>query len=318
MRMTILAHGDSDGVCSAALLKAAYSGIYDQIDVYFTHPAGLLGDFKEYAKGDVYIVDVAIDEWAAPEILRAFEKYRGRIVYIDHHPPPSSFSPPPNVEIFHKLGAAASELAFRYVEGLLPETYDRVALYGAIGDYLDNTDWVEEALGRWDKRVIYFEAGVLSQGLEGARRLHDLKRDIVRHLSENKPPSSHEELLARAIEQSRQNERLAQWVPNNIVREGLVAYVIDPPGPLGLAATLARGTAKVPVGIALETRKDIYVLSLRSSGFDLNEFLRDFSRRYRVPAGGHPSAAGARLPKDLFKTLLNELNYSLRRKGFPS
>jgi RecJ-like exonuclease len=32
----------------------------------------------------------------------------------------------------------------------LPKLYSRVALYGAIGDYLDHTAWVEETLKAWD------------------------------------------------------------------------------------------------------------------------------------------------------------------------
>ena len=41
MNLTILAHGDSDGVCSAALVTAALRESYREIKVMFTHPAGL-------------------------------------------------------------------------------------------------------------------------------------------------------------------------------------------------------------------------------------------------------------------------------------
>ncbi|MEZ0249243.1 MAG: DHHA1 domain-containing protein [Thermoproteus sp.] len=315
--VTVFAHGDSDGVCSAALIKAALRRTAEEVKVYFTHPAGFLEDFAQFAQGDVYIADIAIDEGKAEEIERALEGHKGRVVYIDHHPLPEGFAPR-GVEVVHRLGASASELTYRYLEESLPQGYDRVALYGAISDYLDHTPWVEEALERWDKRVVYFEAGVLMQGLEGSRRLHDLKRSVVDHLAENKAPSQHQELLARALEQSRINEGLANWVPHNAKRRGQVAYVLDPPGPLGLAATLARGLTGALVGVAAESRPDIYVVSLRAkAGVDLNAFLRAFAKRHEVSAGGHPNAAGARIPKGLLDALIGELNSWLTDRPAP-
>ncbi|MEM3996565.1 MAG: DHHA1 domain-containing protein [Pyrobaculum sp.] len=312
MVVTIFAHGDADGVCSAALLKAALRGA-GEVRVVFTHPVGLVEDFEQFAQGAVYIVDVAVDEVLAERVLKTLDSYGDKVVYIDHHPLPEGFKPR-SVELVYELGVSASELTFRYLQ-TLPPGYDRVALYGAISDYLDHTSWVQNALDKWDKRVVYFEAGVLMQGLEGSRKLHDLKRSVVDHLAENKAPSEHQELLSRALEQSKINEKLVDWVFKNAARQGQVAYVVNPPGPLGLAATLARGGTAALVGLAAEARGDIYVISLRARpGVDLNAFLRTFARRYKVSAGGHPNAAGARIPKTLFNTLIEELNNWLSQK----
>ncbi|AFA39505.1 Single-stranded DNA-specific exonuclease [Pyrobaculum oguniense TE7] len=98
-RLTILAHGDADGVCSAALVKAALRGQYGEIQVIFTHPVDLPKDFQQYARGDVYIVDVAIDEKAAQEVQRLFRAYGGRVVYLDHHPLPVDLA---GAEVVHE------------------------------------------------------------------------------------------------------------------------------------------------------------------------------------------------------------------------
>ncbi|AFA39503.1 DHHA1 domain protein [Pyrobaculum oguniense TE7] len=92
-----------------------------------------------------------------------------------------------------------------------------------------------------------------------------------------------------------------------------MAYVVNPPGPLGLAANLARGLTESPVGVAAEERGDLYVMSLRSSQVDLNQFLRDFARRHSVSGGGHKNAAGARIPKRLFDVFVEELNSYISR-----
>ncbi len=71
---------------------------------------------------------------------------------------------------------------------------------------------------------------------------------------------------------------------------------------------MARWLTGAEVGVAAEERGDIYVMSLRSRRVDLNQFLRSFAKRYGVSGGGHPNAAGARMPKRLLKTLVEELN----------
>lgn len=309
--LTILAHGDADGVCSAALVKAALGSKYDEVRVVFTHPVDLVKDFREFAAGDVYIVDVAIDEKYFSEAREALPSHRGRVVYIDHHPLPGEI---PGIEIFHEEGASASELTYRMLAGLLPRRMSRVALYGAISDYMDYTEWVQSALLQWDKRIVYFESGVLMQGLERARKDHEFKREVVDHLTRGGAPSAMNRLLRLAEEQAKINEALTEWVEKNAVVKGAVAYVVNPPGPLGLAANLARGIREAPVGLAAEERGDIYVLSLRSVGVDLNAFLREFARKYDVSGGGHKNAAGGRVPKSLFENLIDELNWYISRQ----
>ncbi|MCD6428546.1 MAG: DHH family phosphoesterase [Desulfurococcales archaeon] len=318
MNLTILAHGDSDGVCSAALVAAALREDYREVKVVFTHPAGLLSDFRESAKGDVVIVDVAISEHYVRELEIAFKNYRhGIITYIDHHPEPLSLNPRElSIEVVHSLTSSASELTYKYFTklGKLGREYERVALYGAIGDYLDETAWVKQTLEKWDKRQIYFEAGVLIQGLEGSKKMYDFKRHVVRHLSKNKRPSQLGELVVRALVEARNNEVLYEWVKQNVVVEGDVAYVIDPPGSLGIAAVYARGITERKVGIAAERRDNLMIMSLRAKkdSIDLNRFLRQTTVYLGGCGGGHPHAAGCRIPYRSFRKLIDMLNGELR------
>jgi len=52
-------------------------------------------------------------------------------------------------------------------------------------------------------------------------------------------------------------------------------------------------------------------MSLRSAHCDLNAILRRLSKKLGVHGGGHPTAAGARVPKDVFPKFLEELNEEL-------
>ncbi len=312
MELTILAHGDSDGVVSASLALAALKSSYDKVNVYFTHPYGLVEDFKAFAKGDVVIADIAISEDRSREVVDLFNRYEGKITYIDHHPPPKDVSLKElNAKVVrYEDAGSSSEMTFRLFSQLLPLDYDRIALYGAIADYSDLTRWVKRALARWDKRQIYFEAGILFQGLEGSRKMHDFKREVVLHLSEGKRPSQHSELLIRSLMQSIRNEELYRWVKENVKVSGMVSYVVDPPGSVGIAATYAKGLKGTPIGLAAERRGKIYSISLRGdpSVIDLNEALREIAHELGGSGGGHPEAAGARVPVKKLDDLIYLLN----------
>jgi single-stranded-DNA-specific exonuclease len=316
----VLTHGDGDGVVSAALTCAYVRAKGLACNVLFTHPVGVVEDLKTFTKqGDnITILDIAIDELRGDELLRVLKTRAesGRVTYIDHHPLPEGFDAVGGgVEFIHDTCCSASELSYRYFsgKGLDPE-YGRVALYGAISDYLDETLWVRNELLKWDRRSIYLEAGILTQGLEGSRRDHEFKRKVVAHLSENKLPSMLQDLVSRALNQAIADEKLRLWVKANVHVYGSISYVVDPIGSLGRAANYAMVYGGTLVGIAAESRGDMYVLSLRSrEGFDLNQVLRELSRRLNIHGGGHPYAAGARMKKDVFKRFLDELAASIHR-----
>ncbi len=319
-RLIILAHGDSDGVAAAAITIAALRDNYNDIKVYFSHPAGLYGDLNEfYSSGfDVVILDIALSELHLSDLLKMFKAItkKNNLVYIDHHPEPLGIHVKeiPG-QVFHRLDASTSELTYRFFEEYLDPDMVRVALYGAISDYLDETPWVKEMLEYWDKRDIYYEAGVLSQGLEGSRRLHDFKRHVVRHLSENRLPSSLSELLVRALIESVNNEELRKWVKKNVIKRNGFAYVIDPPGSLGRAATYSRAVTNAPVGVAISRRKRLAEMSLRAkrNTVDLNFILRKITPRLHGSGGGHSFAAGARIPLEHLDEFLRELESELEK-----
>lgn len=320
MAWALFIHGDSDGIASGAIAKAYLEKKGFAVNIVFTHPVGLLEDLKGFAKDveGVVIADIALNEPHVNEVLQ-FLKNLGekcKVVYIDHHPPPEGLSTPNNVEWVHNTCCSASELAFKYFRGLgLDYEYSRIALYGAIGDYLDETPWVKQELSKWDKRAVYLEAGILIQGVEGARRDYEFKRRVVDHLSKNLLPSTMSELVEKSLKQSIEDENLRIWVKHNVVSYGRLAYVINPPGSVGRAANYARIYGNAVIGIAVEEKKEgLYVASLRSDpSVDLNKVLRRLSRELGISGGGHPQAAGARISKDMFILFLEKLNNEVKQ-----
>ncbi|RLE98401.1 MAG: phosphoesterase [Thermoprotei archaeon] len=306
-RTVILAHGDADGVTAAAVAKS----VYGEAEVFFTHPVGLLEDFREFTKDAerVLILDISLDEKQLKDLLEEFKRFKGGILYIDHHPlPPGARLEEIGVEVVHEEGPCAAELTFRRLKP--GWEMSRVALYGAIGDYALDTPWVREAMLKWDIKSLFLEAGTLVLGLDYIGRDHELKRRIVNELSRDVLPTSIPELLIAATVQAKRIEEMRRKLPQLVRTRRSVAYVVNPPGSLGLAAFYARVVADKPVGLAASERGGTYVISVRAGDprVDLNSLLRRLAPRLGGHGGGHPQAAGARIPASRLSEFIEELD----------
>lgn len=310
MRTKILAHGDTDGVCAAALIKAVYS----EAEIWITNPIGLRKALQETEEERVYILDIAISESDREELFNAF-KEKPQIIYIDHHPLPIGVLAVdlPCYRINWNTSTSTSELAYRLVEEKLEGGMSRVALFGAISDYCDETAFVKSMLDAYDKRTIYLEAGLLSQALGEAFGDHSFKRRVIEELSQGKMPSEIRELPEKALKATRKEWRLYNYVKNSVKKMGGLAIVENLPKGYSStkAAKFAIGVTGLPLGLSC-SEKDGYVeISLRKKrGYhlDLNVTLRTLAPRYGGSGGGHSSAAGARIPQEALKSFLKTLS----------
>ncbi len=310
----IFTHGDGDGLCAGALSFAANP----EAQVFFTHPFGLLEDLDQVkSKDKVIICDVALSETHLPRILEKFKRISeaGELIYIDHHPLPESLSRSNFLgNFYHVQGASSSEIAFSVFRSSLNPLLSRVAIYGAISDYLDNTPLINMLLRNWDKRTIYFETGILIQGLDGLKRDHNFKRNIISDLAKNIPPSFNSMLIDLAIQNTHREEVVFRELKEHIQKHGKVAYVLNIPFSLGKTAIYTKALAETMVGIAGEKRRNFVDMSLRTSekDVDLNRMLRQIAPKQGGSGGGHPTAAGARIPEEKFSDFIEDLDKALR------
>ena len=303
----IVTHGDADGICSGAI---AYS-VFKDFHIVFSNPSDLLLTLRrvsgEYLR--IIISDIAIN---------SFEEFREcicglncEVIYVDHHPLPQEFDlntlP---ITFIHDENTCASELMFKHLSKYLDPDMERIMLIGAVADYADDTPYVKEILSRWDKRSIYFETGVLVNGLESFKRNDERKEEILRFLASGKPPSYHQGLIGAAFMNSFYEEEMRIKIKNSFKRIGEVSYVIDPKGPLGKAATYARSISGATVGVAVsieEKKADISIRTI-SNLIDLNLIVRRVASKYNGSGGGHRKAVGAKIPKDKLEEFLECLS----------
>ncbi|WP_319507898.1 DHHA1 domain-containing protein [uncultured Methanolobus sp.] len=307
----ILTHGDSDGVCSGAIAKSAYP----DSDVYFTSPLGVL-DELQLADGykNVIICDIAVDETKCVDLFRRLEEIasNSNLIYIDHHPLPDKCI---SVDwMYHDLTVCASELTYKVFEKRLSRDMRRVAIYGAIGDYYDNTPSVKEWLRDWDKRSLFFQAGTLIQALIYSGRNYDFKRKLLLPLSHDIIPTEIPNVLKYAKEGAELEEKLRIHVKQEVRTLENLAYVVDPNGYMSKSAIYAASYGRKGVGISAEYRhkRNAYDMSMRSRDtVDLNKLLRRIAPQFGGSGGGHAAAAGARVPKGSFEAFLHAFDKAI-------
>lgn len=310
----IIAHGDTDGICSAAIALSAFK----DRSVFFSHPSGLAEDLKQ-VEGDVIICDIALSASFLDSVLselRRIASSGGKIIYIDHHPLPPGFRAEdlPG-EIINSTKGCASELTYLRLEGLAPPDMSRVAIYGAIGDYMDGTYAIRKLLANWEKRSLFLESGLLIQAIEASGRDYESKRKIVSLLASNGIPSSDEELVEKAIAEAIVEEEMRKRIRDEVKVMGRIAYVLDLHWSMGKGAVYARAYGGALVGIGAERRKGRIDMSLRtqSGQINLNEILQEVAPRHGGSGGGHPMAAGARVPEERFPQFLEDLDNYLEK-----
>jgi RecJ-like exonuclease len=308
MKTIIFTHSDTDGLCSGALALAANG----DSPVFFTNPVSVLADIDEANKGydRVVVCDIAINLPKSREMKAKFEALAKEcdLIYIDHHPLPPGFNEP---WLFHDSHACASELTFNYFQNELSPDMSRVAMYGAIGDYADMTPGAGSIILNWDKRSLYYQAGTLSQGIEIGRRDYEFKRDLVKQLAMNILPSEIGVLAKNALVAARHEDEMRKRVQRDVVRMRNIAYVTDMRGCIGKAAIFARVYGKVTVGLAAEYRdhRDAYDFSTRAIGnINMNVIIGEVTAKYGGSGGGHPLAAGGRVPAANMKDFIKDLD----------
>ena len=306
--MYIITHGDCDGICAGAMALYSNRGA----KVVFSNPVRLYNTLQKISKNEELIIcDIAINKSTFQDLVEMFKSFSSDIIYIDHHPLPKGIEDQltSNLTLIQGKEQCASELVYVFFEKAFTLDISRIAIYGAVGDYLDNTAKIRSLLEFWDKRTLYFQTGVLVQALEDIGRNDGIKTEILQRLSENVPPSEIDSLMSHAIIAFRKEEEMRNLIIKEVKKVGTVGYILEPDGPLGKAAVYARAYANAMVGVAGEIKQDMVEMSLRTTGrIDLDLILNKIAPLFGGAGGGHAMAAGAQIPYDKFNDFVRALD----------
>jgi len=311
LNTTILTHADCDGMCAGAVALARFPNA----NVFFTKPVSLYHDLLNTEAGRIIITDIALTKRDAPRILELFGKKK-EILYFDHHIIPKSIKKQDivkRIKVFlHEENTSSSEMVYKYYQKDIPRERVWIAIYGAIGDYSDDTEFVRERILNWDRRALFFEVSTIVLGIKNDEfEGYDAKRRIVKTLARGENPSDIPGLVKSAKEAVNREFDLYEIIKKKAKTFGNIAYTKDLPsfgfrGPSALFAATAR---EKPLGLYAHTREKYIDVTMRSrTKLKLNELAEDAAEAVSGSGGGHPEAAGAKIPVGSFNTFLKKLD----------
>jgi len=313
MKTIVLTHSDCDGICAGAIALSRFR----DAEIFFTKPVSFFDDLNACEADRIIICDIAIPHRDLSEVIRLLdEKSRhSKILYFDHHPLPENAEKKLKevLSVYANSEGSASEITYRYFQKDLPKERIWVAIYGAIGDYEQKTEFVQERLRSWDVRALYFEAGAIFLGIKDRSfDDYDSKRKIVETLAKGSNPSDIKGLVEAAKKVVNGEFELYDLVKKSAKKLGDVGYVRDVysfgfRGPSALFAATVTGCR---VGMAFYNRKNSLDITMRSRDYSisLNSLAEEAAESVGGSGGGLPQAAGARIPFDRMDEFLKEVN----------
>lgn len=314
-KITILTHADCDGICAGSIALSRFP----QARVFFTKPISLLNDLENTTSEKIIICDIALNNRDVHNILREMER-KNKIFYFDHHPLPEKVTEREVksvvTEYVHKENISSSELTYRKYQLEIPKERIWNALYGAIGDYSDNTPFVKEKLLNWDKISLYFQVSTLMMGIKtNIFGSYNAKRRIVRTMANGGNPTDITGLVRSAREAVNKEFDLYEIIKKMAKKAGKIGYVkvIHGFGFRGPSALFAATTTNSPIGICVDMKESKIDITIRTRDYNykLNKIAEKAAESVNGSGGGLPSAAGARIPKGTLDGFIKKMNSML-------
>ena len=313
-KVLILTHGDTDGVCAAAIAKKTYPNA----KVEFTVASDLSSRLRGLSGFDrLIIMDLRLDKEHIEEGKRALAEISKTcsIIYIDHHPFPKRTTQKDLAAcdtIVHRTNASTSELALEFFKP--PPSHEFIAVLGAIGDYQDQTLRIKKLIKRYGTRKCYPEALYLDRAL---RVVDDsFRRRMTDELARGKWPQETtlaKEYASKVVKQRKIIEDYVRGKSRRVCMHAL--FVGDVPFKAsGLSAELLVELLGAEVGIAsYRMGRHLYLSTRRrwESDVRLNELMGECTSAVGGSGGGHVGASGGKIPAQKLDDFLKLVRWHL-------
>ncbi len=311
-KITIMTHADCDGICAGSIALSKFPNA----KVFFTKPVSLHRDLEEINSDTIIITDIALNRRDVPHILSEMRR-KNEILYFDHHPLPEGVTEKQVrsvvKEYVHEEDVSASELVYRKYQSDIPKERIWNAIYGAIGDYSENTPFVHERMLNWDKISLYFQVSAIIMGIKTDEfGSYDAKRRLVRTMASGGNPTDITGLVKAARDAVNREFDLYEIVKKSARKLGNVGYVKQVQG-FGFRGSSALFSATVngaPVGLCVNMREHKIDLTIRTRDYKykLNKIAEAAAESVNGSGGGLPAAAGARIPKGTLDAFIKKMN----------
>jgi single-stranded-DNA-specific exonuclease len=312
---------DVDGICSAAVVKAAF----DISKVILVDYANLISRVEKTAAmldniGQLFICDLGLskkNEQKFAELLHRIVSAGTEVIYIDHHDISKETLhslKKADVTLIRTIEECTSMQAYTKYKKKLPEHAAFLAAMGALTDYMENKPLASAIVSRFDRQFLMLESTALSYMISANQHDDAFLIKIVETLSKMKYPHDIKGGFEIAEKFAKKVANAVESIQESVVKLDNIAYA---PSTVELSSSMVvnfvLGSSGKPVAMVYKLKDDIksYVLSIRASAdckVHLGRLTNEFASELGGSGGGHDRACGAVIPKANLQKFIETLN----------
>ena len=315
---------DVDGICSAALIKAAF----DISKVMLVDYANLISRLEKVATmldkiEQLFICDLGLSkktEQKFTELLQRMVSAGAEVVYIDHHDISKETLQAlkkADVTLVRTIDECTSIQVYTKYKKKLPDHAALYAAMGALTDYMENKPLAAGIVSRFDRQFLMLESTALSYMISSNQHDEPFLLKMVDTLAKMKYPHDIKGGFDIAEKFAKKVANAVESLQESIVTLDNLAYS---PSAVELSSSMVvnfvLGSSGKPAAMVYKLKDDIksYVVSIRGSAeckVHLGRITNDIASDLGGSGGGHDRACGAVIPKANLQKFIETLDAKL-------
>jgi single-stranded-DNA-specific exonuclease len=312
---------DVDGICSAALVKAAF----DISKVILVDYANLISKLEKVAGmfdkvEQLFICDLGLskkNEQKFAELLHKIASSGADIVYIDHHDISKETLQSltkADVTLIRTIEECTSMQVYTKYKKKLPEHAAFFAAMGALTDYMENKPLASAIVSRFDRQFLMLESTALSYMISANQHDDAFLIKVVETLTKMKYPHDIKGGFEMAEKFAKKVATAVESIQESIVKLDNLAYTSSAVElSSSMVVNFVLGSSGKPTAMVYKLKDDIksYVISIRGSAdckVHLGRLINDIASELGGSGGGHDRACGAVIPKGNLQKFIETLN----------
>lgn len=312
---------DTDGICSATLVKAAF----DVQKVILVDYANLISKLEKIATSDgkiqqLFICDLGLskkNEQRFVELLGMLTSGGTEVTYIDHHDVRKEIMQSlkkVGVTLIHSPEECTSIQVYSKYKKKLPQRADFLAAMGALTDYMETKPIASSVVPRFDRQFLMLESAALSYMISASQHDDDFLIKMVDTLTKMKYPHDIKGGFEIVEKYAKKVASAVDSIQESVVKLDNVAYA---PSTIEMSSSMVvnfvLGSSGKPAAMVYKFKDDIksYVVSIRGSAdckVHLGRLTNEVASELGGSGGGHDRACGAVIPKDRLQDFIRALD----------
>ncbi|WP_337861918.1 DHHA1 domain-containing protein [Nitrososphaera sp.] len=312
---------DVDGLCSAALVKAAFGA--DSV-ILSDYPS-LIPRLEKLANAEkradkLFICDLGLskkNEARFVELLSKMSDAGTAVTYIDHHDISAETAKAlkkAGVALVHTIDECTSVQVYNKYKKKLPAHAVFFAAMGALTDYMEARPIASGLVSRYDRQFLMLEATAMSYMISASQKDEDFLEKMVDTLARMKYPHDVKGGFELAEKYAKKVAAAVETIQEGIVKLDNLAHA---PSTVDLSSSMVvnfvLGSTGKPAAMVYKLKEDIgsYVVSIRGSKeckAHLGRLVNEVATDLGGSGGGHDRACGAVVPKDKLEKFIATLD----------